>query len=593
MLEKVRRTGKRIKEKIGGLYWKLTVPALFIVAVTFLSISVLCIVYYKSTYQEREIINQQQSIDKAVYGLLTIQETVENAARQVAANEDVQDNIRKQEELHMRSSVVSDNLQGMLSTYTFIMEYIQEVLIYTENGEAISSETFRNNFNPSEEKWYLDFKQTGEKKGYTGVHMTTVSQGGRRADVISYVMTFYSMYNYNQELGDLIISVDYTAVEEMTALDMSLLNGYAVYNERGEKVVGKGRMGLSYTALRNLDTDRYVDKNGNIYLISDELPDGWIMVTEISGELLHRQIFLVEIMIGAAFLLVAFMMLTVLFVNIRKVVEPINRLSTAAEQFGTGNFDVSVDVSTGDEIEILANAFNKMVKDVQCYTEMSVEHEKIIRRSQVDQLMLQINPHFIYNTLNSITYMARLDGNKDIEKFVNAFISLLQSTLRVENKIYITLEEELKNVENYLLLQKYRYIDKFEEEIICPAGLKNYLVPKVILQPVVENAIFHGIAPMEGKGKLLISVESGESKLRIVVSDNGIGMTEDIIQSLYDEKYTVKNGMRKIGIANVSRRINDICGEGYGMHIESRTGVGTSVIMDLPLKTVEQERKNG
>lgn len=350
---------------------------------------------------------------------------------------------------------------------------------------------------------------------------------------------------------------------------------------------------MTYIDLKAADTGRYVDEEGNICLISDELSNGWIMVTEISGHLLHRQILLVEIMIVVAFLIVAFLMLAVLFVNIRKVVRPINRLSVAAEQFGTGNFDVSVGVTTGDEVEILANAFNKMVKDVQRYTEMSVEHEKIIRMSQVDQLLLQINPHFIYNTLNSITYMARMEGNKEIEKFVNAFISLLQNTLRVENKIFITLEEELKNVENYLILQKYRYMDKFREEIVCPAELSKYLVPKVILQPVVENAIFHGIAPMEGQGELRIKVEKKEDRLRITVSDNGIGISEDMKDRLFDDKYTVKNGMRRIGIANVSQRIRDICGDRYGVHIESKIGEGTAVIIDLPLKTVEQEEENG
>lgn len=589
----ISRTVKKIKEKMGGLYWKLTVPALLIVAATFLIISCICIIYYKSAYQEREVSNQRQQMDKVVYGLSTIQGTVENVSKQVAANGNIQDTIQKEKGSEIKSHAVSDNLRSTLSTYTFIMEYIQEVLIYTKDGQTISSSAFRNTFDPLTEKWYPEFKALAERKGYTNVHMATVTQGGKTGEVISYVMTFYSMTNYNQELGDIIISLDYASLEKMAEMDTSLLNGYAIYNERGEKVVGKGRTGMEYEDLKAAGTDRIVDGDGNIFLISDELSNGWIMVTEISGQLLHRQILLVEIMIVIAFLVVASLMLTVLFVNIRKVVRPINHLSLAAEQFGTGNFDVSVDVRTGDEVEILARAFNKMVKDVQRYTEMSVEHEKIIRMSQVDQLLLQINPHFIYNTLNSITYMARMEGNKEIERFVNAFISLLQNTLRVENKIYITLEEELKNVENYLVLQKYRYMDKFKEKIICPADLREYLVPKVILQPVVENAIFHGIAPMEGQGKLLIAVEKTEDRLRITVNDNGIGMTDDMIKRLFDEKYTVKNGMRRIGIANVSRRITDICGDGYGMHIESKVGVGTSVIMDLPLKTTEQEEDNG
>ena len=591
MWKKVRKMCKKISSRMPeGLYRKLTLPTLLIIAVTFLIISIICIIYYKGAYQEREISNQRQQMDKVVYGISTIQGTVENVSKQIVASESIQHSIQNRGKITAESFKAADDIQNMLSTYTFIMDYIQEVLIYTNDGNTFSSSAFRYEFEPSAEQWYLDFKETGESKGYTNVHTTTVAQNGRRGEVISYVMTFYSMSDYNQELGDLVISLEYTPIEKMAALDMSLLEGYAVYNERGEQVIGKGKIGIAYDELLDIGENRFKDKDGNIYLISNELSNDWIIVTEVSGRLLNRQVLFVEVMIVLAFVVLAFLIAVVMSVNIKKVVGPINRLSMAAEQFGKGNFDVSVNVNTGDEVEILANAFNKMVLDVQRYTEMIVEHEKIIRTSQVDQLLLQINPHFIYNTLNSITYMARIEGNKNIEEFVNAFISLLQSTLRVENKVYTTLGEELRNVENYLILQKYRYADKFEEYMYCPEELKEYHVPKVILQPIVENAIFHGIAPLEGKGKLIISVEEKSGKLCIIVEDNGIGMSDDMIEKLFDEKYIAGNGMRKIGIANVYRRIKEICGEEYGFHIDSRRGVGTRVIIDLPLKIEQEDR---
>ncbi len=572
------------KKKMGSLQPKLTLPVLLAVAATFLVILLICIVYYKSAYREREISNQRKQMDKVVYGISTMQSTVENVSKQIVVSEVVQGRIRYPVKPSAEYFVASDNIRNALGTYTFIMDYIQEILIYTKEGNTCSSSLFRDKFEPNKEGWYMDFKQTGEGKGYTKVHTATISQNGRTRNVISYVLTYYSVLDYNQELGDLIISLDYASMEKMATVDMSLLEGYAIYDKRGEHVLGNGEIGIPYSEIKNISDEQFTDEDGNIYLISKELGNDWVMVTEISGRLLQRQILLVEISIVFAFVVLALLIVFALSHNIRKVVEPINRLSLAAEQFGRGNFDVSVDVSTGDEVEILANAFNKMVQNVQHYTEMSVEHEKIIRRSQVDQLLLQINPHFIYNTLNSIVYMARIEGNQDIEEFVNAFISLLQSTLHVENKIYISLEEEIKNVENYLILQKYRYMDKFEEVIHCPEELKTYMVPKVILQPIVENAIFHGVAPMEGKGKLVVSVEKKQNKLHIVVEDNGIGMSDDMIKRLFDDEYVGGGGMRKIGIANVYRRIKEICGEEYGFRIESAKGAGTRVIIDLPLK---------
>lgn len=581
-----------LKKKRRSLQPKLTLPVLYAVAVTFIILLMTSIIYYKSTYQEREISNQRKQIDKAVYAISTIQSTVENISRQIAVSEVVQESIQYPEKVSAEYLVAADNIQNVLRTYTFIMDYIKEILIYTTDGSTYSSFLARDRFELDKEEWYKDFKQTGEGKGYTEVHEMTTSQNGRTQEVISYVMTYYALSDYRQELGDMIISLDYASVEKIAMLDMSLLNGYAIYDKHGECIIGDGEMGLSYADIKGAGVEQFKDEKGNIYLISKDLEDGWVMAAEISGRLLQRQVLFVEIMLAFAFFMLAFLIIFALSRNIRKVVEPINRLSLAAEQFGKGDFDVSVDVCTGDEVEILANAFNRMVQDVQYYTEMSVEHEKIIRRSQVDQLLLQINPHFIYNTLNSITYMARIEGNKEIEKFVNAFIALLQSTLRVEDKVYISLEEEIKNVENYLILQKYRYMGKFDEEIDCKEELKTYLVPKVILQPIVENAIFHGIAPLEGKGKLIISVSKKQGLLCIIVEDNGIGMSEATIKHMFDYGYVEKGGMRKIGIANVYSRIKEICGEEYGFRIESKEDAGTRVIIELPL-IVEKENEEG
>lgn len=572
------------KKKTGNLQSKLTMPVLLAVAAIFLLVLLVGIIYYNSAYRDMEISDCQKQLDKAAYSVSKMQNSVENVAKQVAVSDAVQDGIQNSVRTSADYFVKANNIQKTLGTYTFIMDYIQEVLIYTKEGDTYTSLLFRGKFDPNQELWYQNFKATGVNKGYTEVYSATVAQDGRKQQVISYVLTYYSILNYNNELGDIIISVDYASIEKMAELDNDLLKGYAIYDMSGTEILKKGNVENTYDNISETEKTRSEDEDGNIYLISRELESGWIMVAEISGEALQSRLLFVEILIVALFLILAFLIVSALTYNIKKVVKPINRLSQAAEQLGEGNFDVSVDVTTGDEVEILANTFNKMVKDVRHYTELSVEHEKIIRKSQVDQLLLQINPHFIYNTLNSIVYMARINGNKDIEEFVNAFISLLQSTLRVENKVYTTLGEELKNVENYLILQKYRYMDKFEAKIDCPQELQTYLVPKVILQPIVENAIFHGIAPMEGKGKLDVSVKILHNKLRIIIEDNGIGMSKELAEKMFDEKYVSGGSMRKIGIANVYRRIKEICGEEYGFCIESELGKGTKVVIDLPLK---------
>lgn len=582
MMNKERK--KVVKKEIkGGLRVKITCPVLLAIAVIVVATLFIGITYYKNVYQEQAVSSQKKQMDRVIYSLSNVQDTVNSVSKQIVVSEAVQKKISNPIKASAEYFVSSDNIRNALGTYTFIVDYIKEILIYTEKGNTYSNYSFRGRFDPQQESWYQQFKLSGEKKGYTSIHPTAVEQNGKTVDTISYVLTYYSLSDYKKKLGDLVINLDYKTLEKMSAMDMSLLEGYAVYNERGEQILGTGKVGKTYKEIKGYDSDTFTDAKGNIYLLSDEIGNNWIMVTEISGKLMSRQILRVELLIIVVFLILTSFIVLALSGNIKKIVNPINQLSLAAEKVGQGELGVSVDINTGDEVEVLANAFNKMVKDVQRYTEMSVKHEKTIRRSQIDQLLLQINPHFIYNTLNSIVYMAKIDGNKEIEQFVNAFISLLQNTLRVENGVYTSLGEELENVENYLVLQKYRYMDKFEDEICCSEELRWNQIPKVILQPIVENAIFHGIAPMDGKGKLRISAEIKEDKLQILVEDNGVGMSEIVRENLLNEKEHHSGDMRKIGIVNVYRRIREICGEEYGFQIESKEGAGTKVIIYLPI----------
>ena len=223
------------------------------------------------------------------------------------------------------------------------------------------------------------------------------------------------------------------------------------------------------------------------------------------------------------------------------------QLHAAAEKVRTGDFAVEVDIHTNDELEILGDSFNSMVQDLQNLLEESVEHEKNIREMEINRLMLQINPHFIYNTLNSIVYMAQMKGDTDIVKFANAFISLLQDTLRVEkDSIYISMRQEVKNIRNYLTIQEYRYPDRFQTDYQVDEDVLDCEVPNVLIQPIVENAIFHGLAGKIEPGRLCIEARREEECLVIRVVDDGIGMSRDKVEELMASDEEIKGKMRTI-----------------------------------------------
>ena len=283
------------------------------------------------------------------------------------------------------------------------------------------------------------------------------------------------------------------------------------------------------------------------------------------------------------------LLVVLIYYFINRITRPVGQLHAAAEKVRTGDFDVEVDIHTNDELEILGDSFNSMVQDLQNLLEESVEHEKNIREMEINRLMLQINPHFIYNTLNSIVYMAQMKGDNDIVKFANAFISLLQDTLRVEkDSIYISMRQEVKNIRNYLTIQEYRYPDRFQTDYQIDEDVLDCEVPNVLIQPIVENAIFHGLAGKIKPGRLCIEARREEECLVIRVVDDGIGMSRDKVEELLTSDEEIKGKMRTIGVANVSRRIAEIYGDGYGLQIVSEEGVGTRVTVTIPYRRYQR-----
>ncbi|MDO4275829.1 MAG: sensor histidine kinase [Eubacteriales bacterium] len=585
------RVKKRKGGKSGRLQLRLTQIVLTAVSAAFLLVFVIVIYTSNNQYRKQEIDNQRNQLDKTASQIYTLQNTVENLARQIIYNDVVQKGVSTKESSTGMYLYMKRNVQETLTNYAHIMNAIQEIMIYTADGRTFSSRNIRDPFKPEKNQWYGEFFDSGRNTGYTAVHSSEPNQDGYTMDVISYMVSYYSVEKTGQELGKLVISIDFNVLKEMAHLESDLLKGYCFYDSMKIPLMKEGGLNRTYDEIiENMDGNGnglIQETDGDVFIVSDQMQDGWMLVSEISGDMLMRKSVQAYMYLLVIFAFILVILLLGLRYFIRRIVNPINQLSEAAVNLGSGNFEVSVSIRTDDELEMLAEVFNKMVVDIRTLMHESVEHEKALRRMQIENLMLQINPHFIYNTMNSIVYMAKMGGNTQIADFANAFISLLQSTLDVRDSICHTVREELNTVENYLYLQKYRYEDKFTYEIVCEEALKECMILNVMLQPAVENAIFHGIAPKDEKSILRISICRKGTVLEACVEDNGIGMSKEKVDELMRPGYTQKGGVRKIGVANVKARIRENFGEPYDLLIESELGVGTKVIMSVPYMVQE------
>lgn len=267
----------------------------------------------------------------------------------------------------------------------------------------------------------------------------------------------------------------------------------------------------------------------------------------------------------------------------RGVSKPVRDLTEMMREVGSGDFSVYSTYDSKDEIGVLSRHFNEMVSQVKKLIQKVYEEELLKQKAELKSLRMQINPHFLYNTLESINWMARIRGVPEIGKMVKALGNLMRASISGDD--FITVRDEIENIENYLMIQKFRYGDKIQANIDIEPGIEKYKIPKLILQPIVENAIVHGIENMVGNGMINISGTASDKNITLSVTDNGLGINENRIKTLLSspERSVRANGHTNIGLKNVDRRIKMYYGEEYGVQIQSREGHGTTVTISFPV----------
>jgi len=264
------------------------------------------------------------------------------------------------------------------------------------------------------------------------------------------------------------------------------------------------------------------------------------------------------------------------------ITKPIRELSQTAAIVSQGNLDVRVKNVPQDEITILSNSFNTMIEQIKVLMENVKIEQENLKKAELKLLQAQINPHFLYNTLDTIVWMAQSNDTQQVIVLVKALSNFFRLTLS-GGQDFITLKDEIDHVISYLTIQKIRYKDILDFEINMPEDFYNFKILKLTLQPIVENAIYHGIKNRRGKGKIEITAEFCEDDaLALCVKDNGIGMTKEKLDEVNDYLKQSQNKGQSYGLYNVNQRIKLHFGETFGVNIKSSYNVGTCVCVKIP-----------
>lgn len=274
----------------------------------------------------------------------------------------------------------------------------------------------------------------------------------------------------------------------------------------------------------------------------------------------------------------------------KAITKPIEELCKSTSEVAKGNFTVQVHVESGDEIETLAESFNSMVGEISDLVEDIKVEQNNLRATELKLLQSQINPHFLYNTLDTIIWLAEDNQKEQVTSMVSSLSAFFRTTLS-KGKDYITIKEEESHITSYLEIQQIRYRDILSYEIQFDDEILNDMILKLTLQPIIENALYHGIKYKRGLGKIMVTGKRENNTIVFQVKDDGIGMHQDTLERLRrivegEEKDDSQNGF---GMANVQQRILLNYGPKYGIHIDSSYGEGTIVTVKIPCVLPKEE----
>ena len=387
--------------------------------------------------------------------------------------------------------------------------------------------------------------------------------------------------NAGENLGVIRLDVDYHELEKYVK-ELSLGdNGYAfviqkdgtlIYHPDSEAFESVDKQ-MSVQEISNSPMDSMVSDDFFVHKSPIENSD-WILVGVSSfSRFKEDSVKLLGIVSVVGVLSLLICMLGI-FTLIRYQLLPVKKLGQVMRRVEEGDTTIRAEQKGAQEFQVLAGTFNQMLERIETLMKEEKEQEALTRIYELKALTSQINPHFLYNTLDTIIWMAEFQDHQKVVDITKALSNYFRLSLNAGEEI-VTLRQEIEHVRQYLFIQKERYGDKLEYTIFEPDDIPDIKLPKIVLQPLVENAIYHGIKESERPGKITITVSKRDTFIDICIADNGVGIKENT---------TSTKELGGVGIKNIKERLTLFFGEAFSMEIESESNAYTKVYLHLPLK---------
>ncbi|MBU9738379.1 sensor histidine kinase [Diplocloster agilis] len=494
--------------------------------------------------------------------------------------------------------------QRLLNTFKTLKdsrEDIYNIGIISNNGEYLindGTDSLNAYMDYHEMDWYQKALLSGKEAVISSSHVQNVVQNDYKW-VVTLSRGLVNPVN-NQIEGVFFVDLNYSSINDLCEKISLGSKGYIFVVEENGGIVYHPQQHLLYSGLktervdevRNSKTNSFITDEGDnskLYTISKSDRTHWTVVgvaylEDLLGNRKETQ--LTYVLIAAA-LFVAAVLIAILLSSM--ITKPIKALVKSMKKVEQGQFEnVTLQTVGHNEISALTNSFNIMTEEIHHLMIQNMEEQEQKRKSELMALQSQINPHFLYNTLDSIIWMAEGGKNREVVLMTSSLAKLLRQSISNEDEI-VTIASEVEYTRSYLTIQKMRYQDRLEFSIDVDPDILDLKIVKLVLQPLVENAIYHGIKYKETKGMIWVTGRNLGSIIVIRVEDNGIGMTEEQLAHIFEKKTSRKsNG---VGAGNVNKRLRLYYGPEYGLTYESQLNVGTTVTIRIPNSAWEEENE--
>lgn len=490
-----------------------------------------------------------------------------------------------------------DNISQELNLlYESNKDNLVSVACFDEEGSLLGAApvgTLKKNVDLGSQKWFTSAENQMENLHFSELHVENIfeNSSGRYYWVVSLSRGVELTNRGRMSGGILLVDMNFSGIRQLFTKVNSQGLGYVYLINSDGDIIYHPKQNLIFSSMMKENNKTASQYDDGVYDETFQGEDrtvivktvgytGWKIVSVTPKKIFYQNANRTRIVAGIMLSLSIFLMIFAnQFVAVR-VARPMKKLEDSLKGIGVDK-EPEIYIGGPPEIQHLGKTILSMVEQLRKLTDDIVKEQEEKRKSELDALQSQINPHFLYNTLDSIMWMVESEQYEDAVAMVQALGKLFRISLS-RGKNIITVGEELQHARSYLDIQKYRYKNKFISYFEIEEDIEKYKTIKLILQPLIENAIYYGMEYMDGDGEIYIRAYTRENDLYFEVEDNGPGMREEQVAGLLTEEPKVRSKGSGIGLRNVHQRIQLYFGETYGLQIESEPDEGTIIRIHLP-----------